>query len=176
MDWAHESAFRFFPVQANDLTGWELHWADAATNKVLAAAGRDKPRDAFDVLHWHHNPLGLGALVWGAVGKDPGFSPDLLLDEMIRNARLSPKDVAKLSLERPVDPVELATRFRAACREARELVAKLPVETVGALFVDEAGEPIDPDPEDPSTMARPHFGCERGCWPSFPSPDDDPEP
>jgi len=176
IDWAHESSFRFFPVIADDLTGWQLHWADAATNKVLAAGGREKPRDAFDILNWHHNPLSLGALVWAAVGKDPGFSPDLLLDEIVRNARLSPTDLAKLRTVRPVDPIELATRFRNACREARTLVRRLPPETVGHLFLNEVGEPIEPDPDRTETLARLHAGSERGCWPSFPSPDDDPAP
>lgn len=176
IDWAHESSFRFFPVIPDDLTGWQLHWADAATNKVLAAGGREKARDAFDILHWHHNPLSLGALVWAAVGKDPGFSPDLLLDEIVRNARLSPTDLAKLRLDGPVNPIEIATRFRNACREARQLVGRLPPETVGHLFVDAAGEPIEPDPDQPHTLERLHAGSERGCWPHFPPPEDEPEP
>lgn len=176
IDWAEESAFRFFPVVENPLTGWELHWADAATNKALAAGGREKSRDAFDILHWHHNPLSLGALVWAAVGKDPGFSPDFLLDEIVRNARISPTDLAKLRVAGPFDPIEMAARFRGACREARQLIRALPAETVGSLFLDEAGHPIEPDPQRPETLVRIHRGSERGCWPSFPRPEDDLSP
>ncbi|MCE6957864.1 hypothetical protein LAZ40_02175 [Cereibacter sphaeroides] len=176
MDWAHESSFRFFPVIPDPLTGWQLHWADAATNKVLAAGGRDKARDAFDILYWNRNPLSLGALIWAAVGKDAGFSPDLLLDEILRNARLSPMDLARLRIEGPYDPIEHAARFRAACRDARDLIRRLPPETVGKLFVNERGEPIEPDPDDPDTLVRTHEGSNRGCWPTFPIPDDAPSP
>lgn len=80
MEWAYDSAFRFFPVQTDDLCGYRLHDADAATNKVLALAGRSEIRDFVDVLHLHDTYLSLGALVWAASGKDPGFTPEFLLD------------------------------------------------------------------------------------------------
>jgi len=39
LEWAHDSAFRFFPIQEDTQVGFRLHAADAATNKVLALAG-----------------------------------------------------------------------------------------------------------------------------------------
>ena len=42
IEWAHDSAFRFYPVQADEQLGYRLHDADAAVNKVLALAGRVK--------------------------------------------------------------------------------------------------------------------------------------
>lgn len=36
MDWGYDSAFRFFPVQADADFGYCLHPADLATNKCLA--------------------------------------------------------------------------------------------------------------------------------------------
>ena len=35
MEWVHDSAFRFFPVERDELMGFRLNFWDAATNKVL---------------------------------------------------------------------------------------------------------------------------------------------
>ena len=47
LEWAQDSAFRFFPVEQDELCGYRLHRADAATNKVLALAGRREARDFY---------------------------------------------------------------------------------------------------------------------------------
>ena len=45
LEWARDSAFRFFPLQEHDDFGLTLHPFDLATNKVLALVGRlDVPR------------------------------------------------------------------------------------------------------------------------------------
>lgn len=49
LDWSHDSAFRFFPVEPDDLFGYCLHRADLAVNKVLALAGRTEFRDFLDM-------------------------------------------------------------------------------------------------------------------------------
>ena len=36
IDWAADSAFRFFPIEPDPELGWRLHRFDAATNKALA--------------------------------------------------------------------------------------------------------------------------------------------
>ncbi len=36
VDWAADSAFRFFPVERDPVLGWKLHLFDMATNKALA--------------------------------------------------------------------------------------------------------------------------------------------
>ena len=51
LEWAHDSAFRFFPVEHDAFCGYRLHAADAAVNKMLAMAGRVEVRDFVDVLH-----------------------------------------------------------------------------------------------------------------------------
>lgn len=100
LEWAQDSAFRFFPVQADPLSGYRLHEADAATGKCLALAGRSESRDFVDMLHLDSTYLPLGALVWAACGifqfvsriaegdteKDPGYTPDLLLEHANRHA------------------------------------------------------------------------------------------
>ena len=85
IEWAQDSAFRFFPVEEDDQCGYRLHYADAALNKLLALAGRQEIRDFVDILHLHESYLHLGAMAWAACGKDPGFSPDFLLDQAGRH-------------------------------------------------------------------------------------------
>lgn len=165
MDWAHESSWRFFPILEDSLFGYCLHWFDAATNKVLAAASRSEARDGVDLLYWHRNPVSLGALIWAAVGKDPGFSPDLMLDEIIRNARINPRDIASLAMSEDVDPHDLRQRFHIACDDARALFRVLPIDTLGHVFLDQHGGVIEPDVDDPETLARLHTGSEFGAWP-----------
>jgi hypothetical protein len=36
LEWCHDSAWRFFPIETDELLGWRLHWFDAITNKALA--------------------------------------------------------------------------------------------------------------------------------------------
>jgi len=57
IEWAQDSAFRFFPIQKDEVCGYRLHDADAATNKLLALAGRDEVRDFVDLMHLHKNYL-----------------------------------------------------------------------------------------------------------------------
>ena len=75
LEWAHDSAFRFFPVERDEFCGYRLHPADAAVNKMLAMAGRVEVRDCVDVLHLDAEYLSLGGLAWAACGKDPGLPP-----------------------------------------------------------------------------------------------------
>src|SRR5207245_1639099 len=71
LDWANDSAFRFFPVQPDEDLGYCLHPADLAVNKALALAGRSELRDFLDILSIDATYLGLGAVMWAACGKDP---------------------------------------------------------------------------------------------------------
>lgn len=75
IEWAHDSAWRFLPTLYYEDRGYTLHPIDLAINKVLALVGRDEPRDFLDVQHASQNILSLGALVWAACGKDPGYTP-----------------------------------------------------------------------------------------------------
>ena len=124
MEWAYDSAFRFFPVQKDDLCGYRLHDTDAATNKVLALAGRSEIRDFVDELHLHDTYLSLGALVWAASGKDPGFTPELLLDQMGRHVAYQQTDLDRLSLRKPLDLRRLKLRWIAAVEAATTTLSK----------------------------------------------------
>ena len=107
IEWAHDSAYRFFPVQRDDLCGYRLHDADAATNKVLALAGRSEIRDFVDILHLHATYLSLGALAWAAGGKDPEYTPQFLLDYACRHVAYTQEDLDRLSLREPLDLGEM---------------------------------------------------------------------
>jgi hypothetical protein len=79
VDWAHDSAWRFMPTVLIKGIGHVLHPVDLAVNKVLALSGRDEPRDWVDTLYLDAKFISLGAMVWAAVGKDPGMNPEMLL-------------------------------------------------------------------------------------------------
>ena len=103
IEWAQDSAFRFFPVVEDVQCGYRLHHADAAVNKVLALAGRQEIRDFVDILHLHGSYLHLGSLAWAACGKDPGFTPGFLLEQAGRHAAYAQADLDRLDLREPLD-------------------------------------------------------------------------
>ena len=167
IDWAHEASWHFFQPHENPDVGFEVHWADAATNKVLAMASRAEVRDAIDVLHWHRNPLSLGALIWAASGKDLGLPPGLILNELQRNARISPIDIPLLHTVSPIDIEIFGKDFREATREADLLIQQLPPETVGNLFLDAYGNIIEPDPKNEVSLSRPLASMRGGLVPTI---------
>ena len=67
LEWVVDSDFRFFPIVKDALFGYVLHPIDLATNKVMAAAGRQRPADLFDLIAIHEQILPLGAVIWAAV-------------------------------------------------------------------------------------------------------------
>ena len=139
IDWATDSAFRFFPVIADAEIGYRLHPVDSATNKCLALAGRTEVRDVIDVLTLHDSTLQLGAICWAACGKDPGFTPDLLLDMISRNARITPDLLAREALREPIDPKALKLRWMDALTEARALIRTLNAIELGCVYVAPGG-------------------------------------
>jgi hypothetical protein len=87
LEWVQDIAFRFFPVEPDVQLGWRLNFWDVGTNKVLAFCGREKLRDWLDVIYLHERHLCLAALVWAAAAKDPGLTPEFLLDAAKRFGR-----------------------------------------------------------------------------------------
>ncbi|MSU61243.1 MAG: hypothetical protein EXS31_02420 [Pedosphaera sp.] len=166
IEWVQDAAFRFFPVEPDLELGWRLNFWDAATNKVLAMTGRQKIRDFLDCLHLHERHLHLGALVWAAGGKDPGLTPEFILDWALRGNRFFPEDLADVRLGKPIDLVATKQAWFAAVQEARELVALLPVAEMGCLYLDATGKPVCPDPALPefAKLTR-HYGSVKGAWP-----------
>ena len=99
VQWARDSAYRFFPLVEDEQFGLVLHPFDLATNKCLALAGRLEPRDWVDMITCHQRVQPLGYLVWAACGKDVGFSPELILAEAQRSSRFSHEELNALDFE-----------------------------------------------------------------------------
>lgn len=164
LEWVRDSDYRFFPTLKDVLFGYRLHVADIATNKALAAAGRREPRDVLDLLYIHDRHLPLGAVIWAAVAKDPGYSPESLITEIRRNARYRADDYADLDLTAPVDAGAVSRRLRDVLEQADTFVRAMPAGREGLLFLRD-GAPVQPDPDNLPTYIA-HGGSRRGYWPS----------
>lgn len=137
MEWARDSAYRFFPLVEHPELGLALHPFDLATNKLLALIGRREARDWVDVLQCDHSLQPLGYLAWAACGKDPAFSPVSILEHAARTGHFTPEEVAELAFagERP-DPSNLARRWHAALDAAQAVVATLPADEAGGCVLE----------------------------------------
>jgi hypothetical protein len=167
VEWAHDSAWRFLPVVSNPICGYQLHPLDLAINKVLALVGRDEPRDLLDTVHVHECLLPLGALCWAAAGKDPGFTPDLLLELLRRRGRLRPEDLARLKLAQPVDLAQLKRVWLTALDDADSFLRGRPMREVGCLYyAKSAGRFVAPSSEATDDIVC-HFGRPGGVLPRF---------
>jgi len=164
LEWVADSDYRFFPAVPDEVFGYVLHPADLAMNKAMAAAGRREVRDIVDLVNTHETVLPLGAIVWAAVDKSPGFTPEGLLAEIRRNARYSVADWKALVTSEPIDPVDVLARLRAAIEQAEAFVARMPTDKAGLLFLDN-GRVVQPDPEHLDRYQT-HAGQRRGHWPA----------
>jgi hypothetical protein len=164
LEWVVDSDFRFFPI-VKDLTfGYILHPADLAMNKVMAAAGRREVRDLVDLVTINETILPLGAVIWAAVEKSPGFTPEGLIAEIRRNANYPAADWRALQTTEPIDAKDILTRLRKALEEAEAFVTRMPTDKMGLLFIRD-GEIKQPDPARLGTYET-HAGQRRGHWPT----------
>jgi hypothetical protein len=132
VEWARDSAFRFFPLVEHDELGLTLHPFDLATNKVLALIGRLEVRDWIDVIACDRQLQPFGYLVWAACGKDPGFTPAGVLHEARRSSHYSTAEIEALAFDGPPpDAAELGRRWHHIQNAAEAIVAALPSERVG---------------------------------------------
>jgi hypothetical protein len=166
LEWVVDSDFRFFPAVRDELFGYMLHPVDIATNKIMAAAGRREPRDIVDLVMIHEQVLPLGAVVWAAVGKSLGFTPEGLINEVRRLARYTEEDFRRIASDPPVDPTATMISFRQAMDEAEAFVLRMPTDKVGLLFMED-GAVVQPDPDRLGDYAT-HAGRRRGHWPTSP--------
>jgi hypothetical protein len=166
LEWARDSDFRFYPAQPDELFGYSLDLVDIATNKALAAAGRQVPRDVLDLLYIHEKHLPLGAVLWAAVAKDPGYSPESLAAEIRRNARYRADEYEALVMAEPVDAGAVNHRLRAALDAAEKFMRAMPADKQGILFLND-GKPVQPDPQRLESYAE-LAGKRHGVWPGSP--------
>lgn len=163
LEWVRDSDFRFYPAIPDALFGYTLHLVDIATNKALAAAGRQAPRDALDLLYIHERHLPLGAVIWAAVGKDLGYSPESLIAEIRRNARYRADEYDALPMAAPIDAGSVAQRLRAALEAADAFARLMPAGKEGLLFLQD-GQPVQPDPHRLESYTE-LAGKRHGLWP-----------
>lgn len=165
VEWAHDSTWRFLPTLRHEVVGYTLHPIDLAINKLLALAGRDEPRDFLDILDLHARTLPLGALCWATAGKDPGFTPFLLLQILRRRGKHRPEDFARLTLACPIDLPALKTRWLAALDDAETFVHSRPPSESGCLYYSPSlARFVEPGPDGPADTV-PHFGRPGGVLP-----------
>ncbi len=164
LDWAHDSAFRFFPIVSDPQLGWRHHLFDMAVNKALALSARTVTRDYIYILELARI-YPLEAIIWAACGKDEGFSPLFLLTMMRRFAKIEPGTLDKIKA-RELDPIEMKKEWIGISCHAEEEIIRL-ADTqldmpIGVVFVNEKGEPgwIGANPD-----LKIHYGSLRGCWP-----------
>lgn len=166
IDWAHDSAWRFMPPIRDELGGFLLHDVDLAVNKTLALVGRDEARDFVDIIHLHENVLSLAALVWATAGKDPGFSPQSLLELLKRRGHVRPEDIARLQLARPFDIVAAKRIWLDALAAGAAFIERCPVPEVGCLYYSTHRQTfVLPAPDDQVGDVVPHFGRPGGVLP-----------
>ena len=168
IDWARDSAWRFMPLLEDETGGLLLHEVDLVINKVLTLAGRDEVRDFVDIMQAHEDILSLGAMAWAAVGKDPGFTPTSLLEQLKRRGRYRPEDVARLVLAARFDLAEARTAWRAALADADDFIRERPHDEVGCLYYSSSRDCfVAPDPglslEEQGLVT--HFGQPGGILP-----------
>ena len=166
LEWVVDSDFRFFPTVPDETFGYVLHPADLAVNKVMAAAGRRAVRDLVDLVTVHETILSLGAVVWAAVEKSPGFTPEGLIAEIRRNSHYPLAEWRALETTLPLDPKEVTQRLRSILDDADAFVARMPSEKAGLLFL-EGGNVVQPDADRLKSYST-HAGQRRGQWPSSP--------
>jgi hypothetical protein len=168
VDWAHDSAWRFLPPVRDEFCGFVLHDMDLAINKVLALAGRDEPRDYVDMLYVEQQLLPLGAVVWAAAGKDPGFTPLSLLELLKRRGKHRQEELDRLHLVRPIDVRSAKEAWLAALGAADEFVRSRLPDEMGALYYDSQrrvfAAPAPGTPLEEQGLAL-HFGMPGGVLP-----------
>jgi hypothetical protein len=165
VEWAHDSSWRFMPTIRHEVVGYTLHPIDLATNKLLALAGRDEPRDFLDILDLHRRTLPLGALCWAAAGKDPGYTPLALLEILRRRGKYHPDDFARLRLTEPVDLPALKGHWLAALAEADAFIRSRPPSEVGCLYYSRRLERFVVPGEPGADDAVLHYGRPGGVLP-----------
>jgi hypothetical protein len=165
IEWAHDSAWRFMPTYFKEGIGFTLDPIDLATNKILALAGRDEPRDYLDVIYAHDNILALPGLVWAACGKDPGFTPNSLLELLRRKGKYQLVDIKRLHLTQAIDLPAMKQNWLVALNSTESIIATLPSDEIGALYYDRVERKFMVPSSPRLAQVDLHFATECGILP-----------
>ena len=141
IQWGTDSAYRFFPLVEDEITGFTLHPIDLAANKLAALVGRTEPRDWIDVITSIRRIQPLVYLLSAACGKDPGFSPSSMLEYVARRRYNQVEIDEKIIPAGAYDAAELCRFWRETVDRAREDVLGFPREKAGMCVLDAHGNP-----------------------------------
>ncbi len=158
LEWAQDTAFRFFPLIRNKEVGYMLNEVDLAVNKVLALANRNEVRDIIDIIYLHDKVLSLSAICWAACGKDPGFTPDLLIDLVKRHSVIRPEQLDAENLVAKFEPNELKRNWLDILKTAQEELTSYPVKDFGCIYCDAKGNVVKNPIEINFKGCSPHYG------------------
>ena len=136
VEWAQDSAWRFFPIQQDAVLYWKLHPFDALTNKALAMAARAETRDLVDLVSHASGVFPLHSVVWAACAKDAGFTPLSLLEWMRRNARIDAPVLKEMGVLLPATELKNRWLELAELTEARINEAAHDGVEPGVVFTD----------------------------------------
>lgn len=166
IEWAQDSDWRFLPVLKHPDMGYVLSPVDLAINKLLALVGRDEIRDFVDTIVNCESILPLGAQIWAACGKDPGYSPTGLLSLLKRRGKYRPEDLKRLYLAKEVSLIDLKEKFQSALLDAEQFLTDAPSDQLGCLFFSKSLRTfVQPVFSSPQNDAVPHYGRPGGVIP-----------
>jgi hypothetical protein len=165
LEWVRDTAYRYLPVIEDKDLGYRLHDIDLAINKCLALANRSVVRDALDIIELDQKVLSLAAMICAACGKDPGFTPELMLEMMQRHITFTPAELAAESLTKKVDPVKLKKDLRELFEVAQKTLQKIPAENIGCLYTNNKGKILTDLTKFDEHHHKAHHGSIRGSWP-----------
>ena len=140
VQWATDSAYRFFPLQDDPVAGSTLHPLDLATNKLAALVGRTEVRDWIDVITCAQQIQPLAFLFSAACGKDPGFSPVSMLEYVARRRHCQEEVDAKIIPGGTYDVASLSRFWHEEIDRARETLKVFPREEAGKAVLTKDGE------------------------------------
>jgi hypothetical protein len=146
LEWRIDSDYRFFDAVPDPIFGYSLHKFDLATNKLLAAVSRKEPRDILDLIHLHDHGIPLAAVVWGAPAKDPGYTPEGLLSDLLRNAIYPQVEFDRVIGVAEIDARLISRTVKNLVAETSALIAEMPSEMEGLVLTDASGAVAWPQP------------------------------
>ena len=170
IQWGTDSAYRFFPLVENDITGFSLQALDLAANKLSALVGRTEPRDWIDVITATRKLQPFACLLSAACGKDPGFSPTTMLEYVARR-HYNQTELDDRILPRGVyNAEELCRYWHDMVDRTREVLRYFPPEEVGKAVMTADGELFNGTDEELVTALKAgtlsfHEGHIGGVWP-----------
>lgn len=170
IQWGTDSAYRFFPLQPDEIAGFTLHPLDLATNKLLALVGRSEVRDWIDVMTAVRELQPLPYLLSAACGKDPGFSPTSMLEYVARRHYNQVEIDDVITPKGIYDAAELCRFWHETVDAARCSLGAFPRGEVGKVVMTASGELFKGDDAALAAALRAgeltfHEGVIGGAWP-----------